>query len=77
MAFTPRTLAIIWAIACLIDIAVVVIYSILLDIQASGWRIAVLVLMIISAILAGYNTWRWWKVHKTQQEQLEGRVPLV
>ncbi|KAJ7053308.1 hypothetical protein C8F01DRAFT_1375206 [Mycena amicta] len=82
MAFSPRTLAIILAVACLLDIAVCAIYAVLIAQHngIQGWRIAVLVLFIISALCAAFNSWRWWRTHKQQQGSIGGgggHVPLM
>ncbi|KAJ6529180.1 hypothetical protein DFH09DRAFT_156003 [Mycena vulgaris] len=66
---TPRTVALIWTAAFILDIASVAILtaSLIMSPHRSDWyRIVMLVLLVFCAVGAGYSTWRWWRLHKAQ-----------
>ncbi|KAJ7108069.1 hypothetical protein C8R43DRAFT_1243586 [Mycena crocata] len=90
MAFSPRTLAIIFltvferiltprsAVAFFFDLAALCIVIVSLITQPSHrseWYYIVMpIILSIGAAGAAFNSWRWWKVHTSQ---IQAFIPLL
>ncbi|KAJ7135866.1 hypothetical protein C8R44DRAFT_769183 [Mycena epipterygia] len=71
MPSSPRTTAIIWTVAFVLDIAAVAtfIVSLALNHNHREWFLIILVILVaLSGVGAGYNSWRWWRIHKAQTQ---------
>ncbi|KAJ6529188.1 hypothetical protein DFH09DRAFT_1185392 [Mycena vulgaris] len=77
MPLSPRSLAIIWAIACLCDIATVIILTVSLINRPNhrDWYYIILVVAVsMMGCGAAFSAWRSWRLHHSQRQVF---VPLV
>ncbi|KAJ7460111.1 hypothetical protein B0H11DRAFT_2058886 [Mycena galericulata] len=76
MPATPRTVAIFWTVAFILDLTSLGILtaSMVIHPDHRNWfLILLLVFMVLAALSAGYSSWRWWRMHRIRTQ---ASIPL-